>query len=554
VSRPRDGGWIFWAAAILLVGSFIAPIALMRQKSITYDEVPHLPAGVSYWKTGKVELNPMHPPLVKELCALPLLALGADANLPVDRDEIQRLAREVWNQRAFGWRFFAHRDIESIVFWGRLPAVALSAGLAALVLAWARELWGPLGGLLALFQYVFDPTIVAHAQLVTTDVGLAFFGTLFLYVLKRTIQAPSVSGFAASGVTLGLALGTKFSAVLLLPMTVVLLVFAAVSHKAKTRTAPTHYLVGLGLLAASAYVVVWAIYLFPSDPLFYVEALRSLRGDLSPGYLYYFKGEFRHDGWWNYLLVAWLIKTPLPELALIFLGVAGFVLGERRGALDEAFLWVPAITYAVAYSVSAEPIGVRYWIPCFPFWFISTGRIVGMLGGARRWVRGAVCALCAWQVVEFASIWPDHLSYFNQSVGGYRGGTAWLDDSNVDWGQGLIELREYLQAHPIEDYRLCYFGNFNPKAYGVRGRLVWFNSILEPPAPGTWILSAHCLARTQANLGIRYGHGPLNWLAFLEPKAIVGHAYYVYEIAAGELFAEAPANKQYPELPQFPEE
>jgi hypothetical protein len=209
--------------------------------------------------------------------------------------------------------------------------------------------------------------------------------------------------------------------------------------------------------------------------------------------------------------------------------------------------------FAVGYSLSAEPLGVRYWIPCFPFLFIATGRVAPMLRHTRSWAVGTLCALCAWLVIEFAAIWPDHLAYFNQSVGGYRGGLAWLDDSNVDWGQGLIELRDYLEAHPVGDYNLCYFGNINPKVYGIRGRLVWFDSLLEPPAPGVWIFSADCMARMQAHLRIRYGDGPLNWLGFVEPKAIVGHAYYVYEIAPGELLGEAPANKEYPEFPEFPE-
>jgi hypothetical protein len=474
-------------------------------------------------------------------------------DLPADRDEIRRLAKEVGNQRYFGWRFFKHRDVERTVFWGRLPAVILSVGLATIVLVWARELWGPLGGLLALFLYVLDPTIVTHAQLVTTDVGLAFFGTLYLYVLRRTIRAPSRSGFVASGMALGLALGTKFSALVLLPITILLLAVAALSRKGSGLPQPAVDLIGLGLLAASAYAVVWTIYLFPSDPFFYVEALRSLKGDVSASYLYFFGGQFRHEGWWNYLLVAWLIKTPLPELALIFLGIGALVLGERRGALDEAFLWAPAIVYAVAYSLSAEALGVRYWIPCFPFVFISTGRIVNILVGARRWVTAVVGSLCLWQTVEFASIWPDHLSYFNQSVGGYRGGIAWLDDSNVDWGQGLIQLRDYLDANPVEHYHLCYFGNLDPRMYGIRGRLTWHDSLLEPPSPGTWILSSFCVARLQARLDRLFGDGPLNWLRTVEPKAIVGHAYYVYDIRPGELFGEAPVGKDYPVFPPFPD-
>jgi hypothetical protein len=73
-------------------------------------------------------------------------------------------------------------------------------------------------------------------------------------------------------------------------------------------------------------------------------------------------------------------------------------------------------------------------------------------------------------------------------------------------------------------------------------------------SPGSWILSAHCVARIQANLRIRYGESPIHWLTLVEPREIVGHACYMYEIALAQLFAELPADKQYPKFPQFPEE
>ena len=43
--------------------------------SATSDEVTHLPSGYSYWVTRDFRMNPEHPPLMKLLAALPLLAL-----------------------------------------------------------------------------------------------------------------------------------------------------------------------------------------------------------------------------------------------------------------------------------------------------------------------------------------------------------------------------------------------------------------------------------------------------------------------------------------------
>jgi hypothetical protein len=169
------------------------------------------------------------------------------------------------------------------------------------------------------------------------------------------------------------------------------------------------------------------------------------------------------------------------------------------------------------------------WFPC-----LFTSTIVEMLRGARPRGHRMVCALCAWQVVEFASIRPT--------------GIAWLDDSNVDWGQGLVQLRDYLDTNLVEHCHLCYFGNLDPGLYGIRGRLTWHDFLLAPPSPGTWILSSFCVARLQAHLESLFGQGPLNWLRYVEPKSIVGH-----DIRPGDLVGEAPVGKEHPVFPPFPE-
>jgi hypothetical protein len=126
-------------------------------------------------------------------------------------------------------------------------------------------------------------------------------------------------------------------------------------------------------------------------------------------------------------------------------------------------------------------------------------------------------------------IYPDHLSYFNQIAGGYRHGPEWLDDSNVDWGQGLIQLREYLETRKLENYSLCYFGSAEPLYYGIAGRNVTDEVPLSPPVGTKLILSGHYVARMRALAPRHISNERQNWLSKAVPKAIVGHAYYVYE-------------------------
>ncbi len=366
---------------LLLSAAFGLPFVLMIGKSITGDEVAHIPAGYSYLVTREVVLNPMHPPLVKELCALPLLFLGLET--PVDAASIRTIGQDFTYQWEFGEQFLWRQNVQRLLFWSRIPAVLLSLALAALVMRWATELWGPLGGLLALFLYAFDPNVTAHAELVTTDVGCALFSTLFVYLLRGFALAPSWARLVAAGVALGAALGAKFSCVVLIPIAALLLGAIALSS-AKPVARLFASAASLLMMCILAYLVLWALYFFPTDPLFYLRGLRDVKGDYDPRYVHFFMGQFRHEGWRSYFLVAWLIKTPLPELAFVFAGVVLAIAGFRRDWREEVFLVVPLLGLFAGYSLLADPIGVRYVIPCLPFVFILTGRVAPALSPRRE--------------------------------------------------------------------------------------------------------------------------------------------------------------------------
>lgn len=548
---------------LLLAGCFAFPIVLMRGKSATFDEVAHLPAGYSYLRTAAVKINPQHPPLIKELCALPLLFM--DLKMPVDAQALKTGNPSLTYQWRFGKQFLYSQDADGILFWGRVPVVLMSLGLAVLIALWSRRLWGMGGALLATGLYLLDPTLAAHSQLVTTDVGLAFFATLFLFVLRGYLEKPSRARLIVAGLTLGLALGAKFSAILLVPMLPILL-FLGVRSKQLQRAAPEEparrsggarqqkgragpgeqrakgapaspwvgtFLVPFGVILAVAAFVVWALYFFPPDPLVYFKGLATVNRDHDPNYYPYLLGE-THPGRWNsYLLIAYLVKTPIPELLILAASIFLFFArrDQRASFLDEAFLILPGLGFFLGYSFTADNLGVRYLIPCFPFFLIFAGRLARWAVTARAWAKGALAAMLLWMAVEYVVIWPDHLSYFNEITGVPPRGDRWLDDSNLDWGQGLLQLRDDLRAHPAPpDFRLCYFGSGDPGYYGIGGRPISVQGLAARPEPGTYILSAHCVARARAEMARSFGEGPGNWLATATPTRVVGHVFQVYEL------------------------
>lgn len=505
-------------AALLLALTLAVPLDAMRAKSPTYDEVAHLPAGYSYWVTGRIRLNPEHPPFIKLLCALPLLAL--DLKLPLPAAELARGVLPPFFQWEFGQRFFCANDAQALLWRGRLPVVFLSLALAFVVLRWATELWGRAGGLLALFFYATDPTVAGHAYLVTTDLGLAAMAALCVWFFRDWIRGGGPAPLLAAGAALGLALGTKYSGLALVPVLLVL----AHPLPGEDRVRRAMGLIGLFALAA---LVLWAVYFFTPEPLFYLDAMRSVNRELNPGFSSYLMGETQAGLRWYYLPAAWLLKTPLVTLLALAAALVAFARRKRQEGREEAFLVLPPLAIAALCMWKASNLGVRYLIPATPFLCVFAGRLAPLIGRASLRLRGLTAVLVVAHALSFAAMHPDHTSYFNELTGGSRNGWRWLDDSNVDWGQGLLQVGGFLAREP-GPYTLYYFGSADPACYGLRAARC--EELAGRRPHGRVILSAHCAARLLALLRQEHGSGPDNWLEHAVPVAWIGHAYLVFEL------------------------
>ena len=133
-------------------------------------------------------------------------------------------------------------------------------------------------------------------------------------------------------------------------------------------------------------------------------------------------------------------------------------------------------------------LGLRYVLAILPYLFISTGKVVPWCLGLRepwRRVAGAfVVGSLALTVAASAWIHPSYLAYFNWASGGPDREPPHLIDSNLDWGQDLVELQRWWKANiPDQPIGLAYFGQINPSIFAMRGEpFRWF---LPPGRPGT---------------------------------------------------------------------
>jgi 4-amino-4-deoxy-L-arabinose transferase-like glycosyltransferase len=191
-------------------------------------------------------------------------------------------------------------------------------------------------------------------------------------------------------------------------------------------------------------------------------------------------GDYRSDGWPQYFPLAFLYKTTLPALGLIVLGTGALAATARRdGPRQRRWLYraLPLLVLGAIYWVSAITahlnIGHRHILPVYPVAYVLAGAAAYWLlqlpaARAGRCLVGAALALHALAALNAR---PFFLSYFNPAVGGIEGGWRHLVDSSYDWGQGLPDLKTWLEAKSARGdtspVYLTYFGSDSPAARGL---------------------------------------------------------------------------------------
>jgi Dolichyl-phosphate-mannose-protein mannosyltransferase len=522
-------------AGALIAAFFLQSLLASLVKSPVFDEPPHIAAGLAYVQKGVFTPNTQHPPLLKEMAAVSLLLAGI--RLP-DLPSVNRMLRENPGQ---GIEWTAGNDVimqggpRKVMFWARLPLILLSMLAALVIYIWGRRIVGDTAAIGALLLFALDPNLVAHSELVTTDMGMAAFMILFFYFLWTFVRHPRLSGLLLSGLTMGLFLCTKFSAVLLIPVALLLMLAAALAadgQNVRKRLAKAcgHF----GVMGILACLVIMAVYFSPSGLSAYYHGIHDVYADFAPDYRAYMADELQ-PRFLSYFAVAWLLKEPLATVGVVAAGSLALIYGRRLAVVDKLFIFLPPFVLFAACTVWAGDIGIRYLIPAFPFLFLAGGAgLAALIQGESKWSRGLAAVVCVWIVAAAAGIYPDHLSYFNEAAcllkdpgklgwdGGTKCGPWWLDDSNTDWGQGLEQLVAWRRHHPdSRTIQMAYFGSFPPEGYGIAYHAV-VGGEFEDPAPGLYVISAKYVSRPLAV-----------WVRTIPPAAIVGHALYIYDIGSG---------------------
>lgn len=514
-----------WLVPVCLLVFAALSFTSVRTKSATWDETNYFGMGDYLLKQRRwdVPSSVIHPPLAYYLDSIPLLWEPLDRSVWTYTQASRDLSFLGGADTARGRALLSsplNRD-DRLLTRTRIMVILQAVLLGYAIYRFAATLYGTGAGLLALVFFTFSPEMLSHGALITPDMTLTLCCFTTIALFRQSLVHNRRIDHVIAGASLGLALLSKFPAVLLLPIEGILLAFAAREGRRPPLSA-------LALTWACAAIVFLLGYGFDPEP--YLEGL-TFQGTRE-GHWAFLLGQLSSNGWWYYLLVAFALKTPIP--VLLCFAIAGIQLYSkaRRGeiGIDDLILWLPTIAFLAVFSVVLRSIGLRYILPIYPFVFV-------LAAGAVLRLRKAVLVLVLsliWYVGAAVMSWPHYLAYFNEFGGGSANGYRYLVDSNLDWGQELKGLKAYMDGHGIDRVYLSYFGSDSPERYGIKYEWLPSYELTNPRASQSTVNIPRnsYVAISVTNLQGVYMEPQtmFRWLDRLTPVARIGHSIFVYHI------------------------
>jgi len=548
------------ALVFLLVILSLQLFLSVRRESQTWDEGNHIFAGYRSWTHGDFGLNPEHPPLVKLFVTVPLLW---------SQPKSPTLGERFFKEDAFlrGKEFLYQNDPDKILAQTRTAAAILTLLTALVVFFGTREMFGTGAAFIALTLVTFDPNLLAHGALITTDVALACFMFLSVYMFYRFVKSPSALRLIVAGASVGLVLAVKHTGLLVLPILFLLTLCEIFGPNRRA----LKLFGSLALIMLIGWVVLWSTYRFRYDarpnglqlnpPLAaYVEGLKpyeawpirtAARFHLLPeSYLYglvdvkltanyytsYVLGKVYAHNVWFYFPVAFLIKSTIGVLALFLLTLGVMAMRRMNHWREILFLLIPVIFYLIVALTVGMNIGVRHILVVYVFLYVLIGGAAWVLiAKSRKWVY-VIGVLLLVHATSSLLAFPNYIPYANELWGGPSQTHKYLTDSNSDWGQQLKSVKQYLDQRGVKECWFLYFaeGVAEPSYYGIPCKplptisTLWLNTAIDVPTSinGPVLISASNLS------GVEFGPGsldPYGQFKSLKPTAVIDNGVFVFD-------------------------
>ena len=519
---------IFKSLSALLVLFTLLGVLSVQYISATYDETTHFAYGEQMLQ-GNSKRTGIH----------------GDSNMPFSA--WNALPEKLGSYLPAG----SIRSYLSNLQTARCMTLIFSVMVALLVFHWSRSLYGTIPGFASLLLYIFDPNIIAHSQLVTTDIYAAGTTCLVFYCLWRFAHQRTLINGIFFVIALGLCQLAKYTTIVLIPLSFLSLflydlpsLYQSIHNSGIVKRFALKYL-GYFTFAAVGFILIinlgfvfyrtftlFGNYKFRSDwfqstksnypilnaipvpfPYSYLDGIDWMRHTQTSGGnsgTIYLLGNLNKQGFPGYYFVASFLKVPIATQIII---LAGFILyliqvDRRKHFLqDEIFLLVAVIVYSIYFNFFFNvQIGIRYYLIIFPLLYVFAGGLFKGWNEFRPVQKISSFVLLAYLVISVLSYFPYYLTYFNEFVWNRTQAYKYLADSNLDWGQGSMQLSQYLTNHP--------------------------NAIVEPPTPQPGLL----VVGINHLVGVTIDPARFAWLRNnFEPVGTIANCFLVYQISPADL-------------------
>ena len=373
----------------------------------------------------------------------------------------------------------------------RLMTTLFSMLVGVLVFWWSRELYGFIPALVSLTLYVFDPNIIAHSQLTTTDIYAAGTVTFAAYWLWRFSNTRNWRNGLWLAFALGLAQLAKYTSISLYPLSAIALLVNDLFGTRDNEIQPVKNTPRMAARYLKYTIVAFVVgvltinigYLFQGtfQPLssyaFRSELLRSIQSKVDfivptpypylEGLDYVFHAERTSadygniyllgkisviEGFKGYYFVATALKTPIATQVVLWVAFFVYIWNRENRKYFFNNEWYPVwlvVFYGIYFNFFYNAqIGIRYYLVEFPLLYVIAGSLFRNWKDFTAMQKRSITALGLYLCISVLSYYPNYLAYFNEFVWDRKMAYKYLADSNLDWGQDEYVFEAYIKSHP----------------------------------------------------------------------------------------------------------
>ena len=397
----------------------------------------HLSAGLEVLTQHRFTLHVHNPPFPRVLTALPPWLAGARFEGSGDLIEEMKV------------KFYSTGHYKTMLALARAPTLFFFLLGALATWAWARRETDDTTALLALFFFTTQPAILGHSGLATVDTAATAGMAVALFAFSRWLTRPDWIRAAILGAAWGFSINCKLLCIAYVPLACAAIYIVRMLRDAQTR-AQWRKIVTVLAVPPVAVAVVWIGYGFSLHQFITgVTDMMAVNEAMYEGYAF---GQWRAGGWWWYFPLTVALKTTLATLLIT---IAGFFLVRKNGVFLET---IAAAAAVLALSMTTHvDVGLRYVLPIYvPLSIAMAIAALAMIRHRQKLLRVAAMLLLSWHFIASTIAHPDYLAYFNEIA--LPDPSRYLVDSNLDWGQDILRLRNEVRRRKIDHLGVSLFG------------------------------------------------------------------------------------------------